>query len=213
MNVILLGAPGSGKGTQSIILNKKFGFLQLSTGEMIRQNIEEKTDLGLRVQSIVNKGGFVNDDIILSMVSNRILMKDCKSGFILDGFPRNISQANNLDRMFEEKNLCLDHVILIDVPDEDLVARCTGRLLCDTCDYIGNTDKGEKVGDKCPVAEGTLYQRDDDKEETVRNRLKVYHEQTSPIIDFYEKKGILKKFVGGNDPDALASKIEAVLIA
>ena len=213
MNVILLGAPGSGKGTQSIILNKKFGFLQLSTGEMIRQNIEEKTDLGLRVQSIVNKGGFVNDDIILSMVSNRILMKDCKSGFILDGFPRNISQANNLDRMFEEKNLCLDHVILIDVPDEDLVARCTGRLLCDTCDYIGNTDKGEKVGDKCPVAEGTLYQRDDEKEETVRNRLKVYHEQTSPIIDFYEKKGILKKFVGGNDPDALASKIEAVLIA
>ena len=213
MNVILLGAPGSGKGTQSIILNKKFGFLQLSTGEMIRQNIEEKTDLGLKVQSIVNKGGFVNDDIILSMVSNRILMKDCKSGFILDGFPRNISQANNLDRMFEEKNLCLDHVILIDVPDEDLVARCTGRLLCDTCDYIGNTDKGEKVGDKCPVAEGTLYQRDDDKEETVRNRLKVYHEQTSPIINFYEKKGILKKFVGGNDPDALASKIEAVLIA
>ena len=87
-----------------------------------------------------------------------------------------------------KKNLCLDHVILIDVPDEDLVARCTGRLLCDTCDYIGNTDKGEKVGDKCPVAEGTLYQRDDDKEETVRNRLKVYHEQTSPIINFYEKR-------------------------
>ena len=115
--------------------------------------------------------------------------------------------------MFEEKNLCLDHVILIDVPEEDLVARCTGRLLCDTCDYIGNTDKGEKVGDKCPVAEGTLYQRDDDKEETVRNRLKVYHEQTSPIIKFYEEKGILKKFIGGNDPDALASKIEAVLIA
>ena len=161
----------------------------------------------------MSTGQFVNDDLVVSLVSKKIDSQECENGFILDGFPRNISQANNLDRMFEEKNLCLDHVILIDVPDEDLVMRCTGRLLCDTCDYIGNTDKGEKVGDKCPVAEGTLYQRDDDKEETVRNRLKVYHEQTSPIIDFYEKKGILKKFVGGNDPDALASKIEAVLIA
>ena len=213
MKILFLGAPGCGKGTQSKKIIKKYNIPQISTGDLLREEIKSGSEIGEEIKSIMSTGQFVNDDLVVSLVSKKIDSPECENGFILDGFPRNISQANNLDRMFEEKNLCLDHVILIDVPEEDLVARCTGRLLCDTCDYIGNTDKGEKVGDKCPVAEGTLYQRDDDKEETVRNRLKVYHEQTSPIIDFYEKKGILKKFVGGNDPDALASKIEAVLIA
>jgi len=213
MKILFLGAPGCGKGTQSKKIIKKYNIPQISTGDLLREEIKSGSEIGEEIKSIMSTGQFVSDDLVVSLVSKKIDSPECENGFILDGFPRNISQANNLDRMFEEKNLCLDHVILIDVPEEDLVARCTGRLLCDTCDYIGNTDKGEKVGDKCPVAEGTLYQRDDDKEETVRNRLKVYHEQTSPIIDFYEKKGILKKFVGGNDPDALASKIEAVLIA
>ena len=213
MKILFLGAPGCGKGTQSKKIIKKYNIPQISTGDLLREEIKSGSEIGEEIKSIMSTGQFVSDDLVVSLVSKKIDSPECENGFILDGFPRNISQANNLDRMFEEKNLCLDHVILIDVPDEDLVARCTGRLLCDTCDYIGNTDKGEKVGDKCPVAEGTLYQRDDDKEETVRNRLRVYHEQTSPIIDFYEKKGILKKFVGGNDPDALASKIEAVLIA
>ena len=213
MKILFLGAPGCGKGTQSKKIIKKYNIPQISTGDLLREEIKSGSEIGAEIKNIMSTGQFVSDDLVVSLVSKKIDSPECENGFILDGFPRNISQANNLDRMFEEKNLCLDHVILIDVPEEDLVARCTGRLLCDTCDYIGNTDKGEKVGDKCPVAEGTLYQRDDDKEETVRNRLKVYHEQTSPIIDFYEKKGILKKFVGGNDPDALASKIEAVLIA
>lgn len=213
MKILFLGAPGCGKGTQSKKIIKKYNIPQISTGDLLREEIKSGSEIGEEIKSIMSTGQFVSDDLVVSLVSKKIDSQECENGFILDGFPRNISQANNLDRMFEEKNLCLDHVILIDVPEEDLVARCTGRLLCDTCDYIGNTDKGEKVGDKCPVAEGTLYQRDDDKEETVRNRLKVYHEQTSPIIDFYEKKGILKRFVGGNDPDALASKIEAVLIA
>ena len=213
MKILFLGAPGCGKGTQSKKIIKKYNIPQISTGDLLREEIKSGSEIGAEIKNIMSTGQFVSDDLVVSLVSKKIDSQECENGFILDGFPRNISQANNLDRMFEEKNLCLDHVILIDVPEEDLVARCTGRLLCDTCDYIGNTDKGEKVGDKCPVAEGTLYQRDDDKEETVRNRLKVYHEQTSPIIDFYEKKGILKKFVGGNDPDALASKIEAVLIA
>ena len=213
MKILFLGAPGCGKGTQSKKIIKKYNIPQISTGDLLREEIKSGSEIGEEIKCIMSTGQFVSDDLVVSLVSKKIDSPECENGFILDGFPRNISQANNLDRMFEEKNLCLDHVILIDVPDEDLVMRCTGRLLCDTCDYIGNTDKGEKVGDKCPVAEGTLYQRDDDKEDTVRNRLKVYHEQTSPIIDFYEKKGILKKFVGGNDPDALASKIEAILIA
>ena len=213
MKILFLGAPGCGKGTQSKKIIKKYNIPQISTGDLLREEIKSGSEIGEEIKNIMSTGQFVSDDLVVSLVSKKIDSPECENGFILDGFPRNISQANNLDRMFEEKNLCLDHVILIDVPEEDLVARCTGRLLCDTCDYIGNTDKGEKVGDKCPVAEGTLYQRDDDKEETVRNRLKVYHEQTSPIIKFYEEKGILKKFIGGNDPDALASKIEAVLIA
>ena len=205
MKILFLGAPGCGKGTQSKKIIKKYNIPQISTGGLLREEIKSGSEIGEEIKNIMSTGQFVSDDLVVSLVSKKIDSPECENGFILDGFPRNISQANNLDRMFEEKNLCLDHVIFIDVPEEDLVARCTGRLLCDTCDYIGNTDKGEKVGDKCPVAEGTLYQRDDDKEETVRNRLKVYHEQTSPIIDFYDKKGILKKFVGGNDPDALAS--------
>ncbi|GIR64830.1 MAG: adenylate kinase [Ectothiorhodospiraceae bacterium] len=213
MKILFLGAPGCGKGTQSKKIIKKYNIPQISTGDLLREEIKSGSKIGEEIKNIMSTGQFVSDDLVVSLVSKKIDSPECENGFILDGFPRNISQANNLDRMFEEKNLCLDHVILIDVPEEDLVARCTGRLLCDTCDYIGNTDKGEKVGDKCPVAEGTLYQRDDDKEETVRNRLKVYHEQTSPIIKFYEEKGILKKFIGGNDPDALATKIEAVLIA
>ena len=213
MKILFLGAPGCGKGTQSKKIIKKYNIPQISTGDLLREEIKSGSEIGEEIKNTMSTGQFVSDDLVVSLVSKKIDSPECKNGFILDGFPRNISQANNLDSMFEEKNLCLDHVILIDVPEEDLVARCTGRLLCDTCDYIGNTDKGEKVGDKCPVAEGTLYQRDDDKEETVRNRLKVYHEQTSPIIKFYEEKGILKKFIGGNDPDALASKIEAVLIA
>ena len=213
MKILFLGAPGCGKGTQSKKIIKKYNIPQISTGDLLREEIKSGSKIGEEIKNIMSSGQFVSDDLVVSLVSKKIDSPECKNGFILDGFPRNISQANNLDRMFEEKNLCLDHVILIDVPEEDLVERCTGRLLCDTCDYIGNTDKGEKVGDKCPVAEGTLYQRDDDKEETVRNRLKVYHEQTSPIIKFYEEKGILKKFIGGNDPDALASKIEAILIA
>ena len=192
---------------------KKYGIPQISTGDLLREEIKSGSSIGDEIKNIMSAGKFVSDDLVISLVLKKIDSKECQSGFILDGFPRNISQANNLEEMFYQKGLNLDHVILIDVPEEDLVARCTGRLLCDTCDYIGNTDKGEKVGDKCPVAEGTLYQRDDDKEETVRNRLKVYHEQTAPIIDFYDKKGILKKFIGGNDPEALSAKIDEVLNA
>ena len=158
MKILFLGAPGCGKGTQSKKIIKKYNIPQISTGDLLREEIKSGSEIGEEIKSIMSTGQFVSDDLVVSLVSKKIDSPECGNGFILDGFPRNISQANNLDRMFEEKNLCLDHVILIDVPEEDLVARCTGRLLCDTCDYIGNTDKGEKVGDKCPVAEGTLYQ-------------------------------------------------------
>ena len=211
MNILFLGAPGCGKGTQSKMLIKEFGIPQISTGDLLREEIKAGSSLGQELQEIMSTGKFVSDELVLSLVSKKIMQDECKSGFILDGYPRNISQAKSLDSLFTEKNIKLEYVFLIDVPFDTLIERCTGRLLCTTCDYIGNTDKGDKIGDKCE--EGVLYQREDDKEETVKNRLNVYQEQTAPIIDFYKSKGILHKMIGGNDPVELSSKIASVLKA
>ena len=209
MNILFLGAPGCGKGTQSKMLIKEFGIPQISTGDLLREEIKAGSSLGQELQEIMSTGKFVSDELVLSLVSKKIMQDECKSGFILDGYPRNISQAKSLDSLFTEKNIKLEYVFLIDVPFDTLIERCTGRLLCTTCDYIGNTDKGEKIGDKCE--EGVLYQREDDKEETVKNRLNVYQEQTAPIIDFYKSKGILHKMIGGNDPKELSNKIRSAL--
>ena len=211
MNILFLGAPGCGKGTQSKMLIKEFGIPQISTGDLLREEIKAGSSLGQELQEIMSTGKFVSDELVLSLVSKKIMQDECKSGFILDGYPRNISQAKSLDSLFTEKNIKLEYVFLIDVPFDTLIERCTGRLLCTTCDYIGNTDKGEKIGDKCE--EGVLYQREDDKEETVKNRLNVYQEQTAPIIDFYKSKGILHKMIGGNDPKELSNKIRSALAA
>ncbi|MBK47042.1 MAG: adenylate kinase [Gammaproteobacteria bacterium] len=211
MNILFLGAPGCGKGTQSKILIERYGIPQISTGDLLREEMGSKSDLGAKIKDIMAKGEFVDDELVLSLVSKKIESEECKKGFILDGFPRNLTQAKSLDVLLSRISKSIDYVMLIDVPDEVLIERCTGRLLCDTCDYIGNKDRGENVGDPCPVAEGTLYQRDDDKEDTVRNRLKVFKEQTSPIIDFYQDKGILQRLVGGNDPKLLSNKIIEIL--
>ena len=211
MNILFLGAPGCGKGTQSKILIEKYGIPQISTGDLLREEMGSESDLGKKLKNIMAKGEFVDDEIVLSLVSKKIESIECKNGFILDGFPRNLSQAKSLDVLLNKMSKNIDHVLFIDVPDEVLIERCTGRLLCDTCDYIGNKDRGENVGDPCPVAEGTLYQREDDKEDTVRNRLEVFKDQTQPIIEFYEEKGNLSKLIGGNDPKLLAGKISKII--
>ncbi len=211
MNILFLGAPGCGKGTQSKILIEKYGIPQISTGDLLREEMGSESDLGKKLKNIMAKGEFVDDELVLSLVSKKIESIECKSGFILDGFPRNLSQAKSLDILLNEMSKSIDHVLFIDVPDEVLIERCTGRLLCDTCDYIGNKDRGENVGDPCPVAKGTLYQREDDKEETVRNRLEVFKDQTQPIIEFYKEKGTLTKLIGGNDPKLLAGKISKII--
>tara|TARA_B100001287_G_scaffold221213_1_gene190309 strand:+ start:433 stop:1074 length:642 start_codon:yes stop_codon:yes gene_type:complete len=211
MNILFLGAPGCGKGTQSKILIEKYGIPQISTGDLLREEMGSESDLGKKLKNIMAKGEFVDDELVLSLVSKKIKSIECKNGFILDGFPRNLSQAKSLDVLLNKMSKNIDHVLFIDVPDEVLIERCTGRLLCDTCDYIGNKDRGENVGDPCPVAEGTLYQREDDKEDTVRNRLEVFKDQTQPIIEFYEEKGNLSKLIGGNDPKLLAGKISKII--
>ena len=187
MNVILLGAPGSGKGTQSIILNKKFGFLQLSTGEMIRQNIEDKTELGLMVQTLVNSGEFVNDDTILSMISNRILMKDCKNGFILDGFPRNVNQAKKFDKILKENNKKINIVIELKVIKKILFERIQNRAI------------------------QANEAREDDKGEVLENRIKIYEEQTEPLIPYYKDLGLHYEVNGMKNIDEIALDIENII--
>ncbi len=209
MNILFLGAPGCGKGTQSKILIEKHGIPQISTGDLLREEIKSGSNLGKELQDIMSSGKFVSDELVLSLVSKKIMQDECKKGFILDGYPRNISQAKSLDSLFLEKNIKLEYVFLIDVPFDNLIKRCTGRLLCTTCDYIGNMDKGEKVGDKCE--NGELYQREDDKEETVKKRLDVYQEQTAPIIDFYDKKNILHSIDGQKEPSQISEEILKIL--
>ncbi len=187
MNVILLGAPGSGKGTQSIILNKKFGFLQLSTGEMIRQNIEDKTQLGLMVESIVNKGGFVNDEIILNMVSNRISMEDCKDGFVLDGFPRNVKQALSFHQILNERKIKINFVIELKVNKQNLFARIKNRAF----------EANEA--------------REDDKDDVLENRLKIYEEQTEPLVPYYKNLGLHYEVNGMKNINDIAKDIETIL--
>ncbi len=209
MNILFLGAPGCGKGTQSKILIEKHGIPQISTGDLLREEIKSGSNLGKELQDIMSSGKFVSDELVLSLVSKKIMQDECKKGFILDGYPRNISQAKSLDSLFLEKNIKLEYVFLIDVPFDNLIKRCTGRLLCTTCDYIGNMDKGEKVGDKCE--NGELYQREDDKEETVKKRLDVYQEQTAPIIEFYDKKNILHTIGGQKEPSQISEEILKIL--
>jgi len=212
MKILFLGAPGCGKGTQSKILIGKFGIPQISTGDLLREEMKSGSDLGLEIKTIMSKGDFVDDKLVLSLVSKKIDSNECENGFILDGYPRNLEQAKNLDNLLSAKKIQLDFVFLIDVPDEVLIERCTGRLLCNGCDYIGNKDRGENPNDNCPkCSKGALYQRDDDKPETVRNRLQVYKQQTSPVINFYSDKGVLQKLVGGNDPSKLSEKISQIL--
>jgi len=187
VNVILLGAPGSGKGTQSIILNKKFGFLQLSTGEMIRQNIEDKTQLGLMVESIVNKGGFVNDEIILNMVSNRISMEDCKDGFVLDGFPRNVKQALSFHQILNERKIKINFVIELKVNKENLFARIKNRAF----------EANEA--------------REDDKDDVLENRLKIYEEKTEPLVPYYKNLGLHYEVNGMKNINDIAKDIENIL--
>ena len=214
MNILFLGAPGCGKGTQSKIIIKKYNIPQISTGDLLRLEIKSESSLGNEIKDIMASGKFVSDDLVLSLVSKKIEQDECKNGFILDGYPRNISQAESLDTLLKEKNIELKHVFLIDVPTETLIKRCTGRLVCNNCGYIGNTDRGEKPNDNCSqCSSGKLTQREDDKEETVRNRLKVFDEQTAPIISFYSEKSILHKLIGGDNPSVLSNKITEILKA
>ena len=186
MRILLLGPPGGGKGTQSKFLMKKYGIPQISTGDMLREHVKNNTDLGKKAKEFMDRGELVTDSLILDMMEIRFKSKDCENGFILDGFPRTIAQAEGLDALFQKTNQKLDYVIVIDVNDDIIVDRMGGRRMHPESGRVYhikyNPPKNEGKDD---ITEEPLIIRDDDKEETVRNRLLVYHNQTKPLINYY----------------------------
>ncbi len=215
MNLILLGPPGAGKGTQAKRIEEARGLVQLSTGDMLRAAVAAGTDVGNKAKAVMEAGELVSDDIVIGIISERIDEPDCENGFILDGFPRTVAQAEALDKLLAEKDKTLDIVIEMQVEDDPLVGRITGRFTCAKCGegYHDEFKKPARDGicDKCGGTEMT--RRADDNEETVRSRLAAYHEQTAPLIDYYGKKGVLKSIDGMKAIDEVTSQISAVLDA
>ncbi|MCU4138741.1 MAG: Adenylate kinase or related kinase [Thermodesulfobacteria bacterium] len=212
MNIIFLGPPGAGKGTQAKVLVEKYGIPQISTGDMLREHVAKGTELGLKAKEYMEKGQLVPDEIILSMVKERLSQDDAQKGFILDGFPRTVAQAEALDKLLEEMGKKIEYVLALIVPDEELVTRLTGRRTCKNCGMMYHIKfKPPKVEGKCDACGGELYQRPDDNEETVRNRLKVYHEQTAPLIEYYRKKGVLFEVDGNKSIEEITQQLINIL--
>ena len=202
MKLILLGAPGAGKGTQAEIISKKLGIPTISTGNILREAIKNGTEIGLKAKSFMDNGKLVPDDVIIGIVKERVSRDDCKNGFILDGVPRTIPQAEAL----EQQGVHFDRVVSIEIEDSVIEARMTGRRVCGTCGASFHvTANPPKVEGVCDLCGKELIVRKDDTPETVRNRLRVYHEQTEPLKDFYGKLGVLK-LVEGNQPIEAATR-------
>jgi len=212
MRIVLLGAPGAGKGTQAKKLIEKYGMPQISTGDLLRAAVGAGTPLGKEAKSYMDKGELVPDRVVLGMVEERLKQDDCKKGYILDGFPRNTAQAEALDKMLASLNMQLTAALSVDVPFEDLMKRLTGRRTCKACGQMYNMyfkpPAKEGVCDKCS---GELFQRDDDKEATIKKRLEVYNAQTAPLIDYYGKKGIVKTVSGTGSIDDIFKKVTEAL--
>ncbi len=212
MNIIFLGPPGSGKGTQAKILVEKYEIPQISTGDMLREHVAKGTDLGLKAKEYMEKGQLVPDEIILDMVKQRLSQSDAQKGFILDGFPRTVAQAEALDKILEPMGKKIEYVLALIVPDEELVIRLTGRRTCKNCGMMYHIKfKPPKEEGKCDVCGGELYQRADDNEETVRNRLKVYHQQTAPLIEYYKNKGVLFEIDGSKSIEEITQQLINIL--
>lgn len=197
LNIVLLGPPGAGKGTQAELIVQKYGIPQISTGDIFRANIKNGTELGMRAKAFMDKGDLVPDELVVDLVKDRIGQDDCAEGFMLDGFPRTVFQAEELDKIMEARGLKIDAVLNIDVKPEKLVKRIAGRRVCKSCGATYNVDykppAKEAVCDKCG---GEVYQRADDTEETVQNRIRVYFSQTAPLIDYYRKSDVIVNIDG-----------------
>ena len=212
MNLILLGPPGAGKGTQAKILIKKYGIPQISTGDILRAAVKEQTPMGVKAKAFMDSGALVPDDVVVGIVEERIAKSDCSAGYILDGFPRTVAQADSLSAMLHKKNSGIDHVIAITVDNEELLKRITGRRTCKGCGagYHVLYDP-PKQADVCTECGGALYQRDDDREETMRRRLEVYEEQTSPLVAYYAERNLLRTVDGMGHIDEIQRKLIGII--
>lgn len=212
MNIILLGPPGAGKGTQAKRLIEKYHIPQISTGDMLREALKEGTPLGLEAKKYMDQGGLVPDSVVIGLVKERIQKPDAKNGFMLDGFPRTVAQAEALDKILAELGLGIDHVVSVEVPNSELLGRLTGRRTCRNCGagfhVLFDPPKKEGVCDKCG---GELYQRSDDNEVTVKSRLDTYEAQTKPLIDFYDIQKKLRRINGVGKMDEILGRITSLL--
>ncbi len=214
MRIVLLGGPGSGKGTQAKKLVDKLGIPQISTGDIFRAALKEGTPMGIKAKTYMDKGELVPDEVVIGVVEERLSKPDLNKGFMLDGFPRTLPQAQALDKILQAQGKPIDHAVLVDVPENELVTRLSGRRTCKNSDcgmmYHVNFNPPKKDG-VCDACGKELYQRDDDTEATVRERLTVYSKQTAPLIDYYDKKSILRRVKGVGPIDEIFASIEKVL--
>jgi adenylate kinase len=212
MNLILLGPPGAGKGTQAKILTKKYAIPQISTGDILRAAVAEQTPMGIKAKEFMDRGALVTDEVVVGIVEERLAKPDCAPGFILDGFPRTVKQADALRRMLGALDKSIDHVISICVEKDELLERVTGRRTCRSCGKGYNvTFDPPKVNGICDECNGELYQRDDDSEETMRKRLGVYEEQTAPLIAYYAQQSLLRTIYGIGSIEEIQRKLLNIL--
>ena len=212
LRVVLLGPPGSGKGTQAKLLLERYRIPQVSTGDMLRAAVRAGTPLGRDAKQYMDRGSLVPDAIIVGLVRERLAQYDCSCGYILDGFPRTVAQAEALDRMLAAAGTPLDHVISLEVAEDDLVARIAGRRTCRNCGAMYHVQfSPSRVDGVCDACGGPTYQRDDDQEETVRRRLQVYTRQTEPLVAFYRGRGLLRPVPGTGDMAEIAQRVLRVL--
>ena len=212
MRIILLGPPGAGKGTQAAGIVEKYNIPHISTGDIFRKNIKEGTDLGKKAKEYMDQGLLVPDELTVGLVTDRITQADCENGFMLDGFPRNVSQAEQLDTFLKENNIELSNVINIEVDKNILVSRAVGRRICKSCGATYHVEfNPPKIEGVCNVCQGELYQRADDNEETVSKRIQVYLDETKPLADYYAKVGILSNINGQQSIDEVFADIVTAL--
>jgi adenylate kinase len=212
MNLILLGPPGAGKGTQAKRLEEKYEIPQISTGDILRGAVRQGTKLGKTAQSYMDAGKLVPDSVMVGIIEERLREPDCAQGFILDGFPRTVAQADALAGVLEGIGSGIDHVICVEVPNEELVGRLTGRRTCGACGAMFHVEFNppEREG-SCDACGGDLFQREDDKEDTIRSRLAVYDEQTAPLIAYYRRGGLLRPIDGVGNMEEILGRIQGVL--
>lgn len=212
MNIIIMGLPGAGKGTQAAKIIKKYSIPHISTGDMFRLAIKNETDLGRQAKAFMDQGELVPDEVTVGIVKERLSQSDVKDGFLLDGFPRTVDQAEALNNIMTELNSQIDQTIYVEVPEEELMNRLTGRRICETCGatyhLVFNPPKTEGV---CDLDGGKLYQREDDNPETVQNRLEVNIKQTAPLLDFYKGLGVLATVDGSKDIEEVFEEVDEIL--